>query len=107
MATLTESLAAILVGAVAPLFGDGMLHRAQAQGGFADVPIRCRTEALRQETGESGLPEHRLSLIVLLPGLGTGPTTEDEVTAAGRRWRIAAVEQDPAGSHATLDARPL
>ncbi|MGY2049588.1 hypothetical protein [Methylobacterium sp. JK268] len=102
---LLDALAALLGVAADPLFGDGILHRADAAGGFADVPIRCRTESL--DAGEEGgLPGRRLTLTVLLAGLDPAPTCDDEVSVPDGRWRIVAVARDPAGSHCVLQARP-
>ncbi|MFE1602100.1 hypothetical protein [Methylobacterium sp. ID0610] len=101
----SDPLAALLAAA-APLCGNGTLHRARTEGGFADVAIRCRTEALREGAEAPGLPGRRITLIVLLSGLDPGPTAEDEVTVPEGRWRIVAVERDPAGSHVLVQGRP-
>ncbi|ACA20243.1 hypothetical protein M446_5963 [Methylobacterium sp. 4-46] len=101
-----DSLAALLAAAADPLCRDGLLHRAREEGGFADVPVRCRVEALGAGEEAPGLPGRRISLMLLLPGLDPPPTPEDEITLPEGRWRITAVERDPAGSHLLLQGRP-
>jgi hypothetical protein len=107
MGGLTDSLAAILDAAASPLFADGTLHRALPEGGFADAPLRYRTEALREGAQAPDLPGRRITLVVLLRGLDPAPSAEDEVTTAEGRWRIASLARDPAGSHATVEGRAV
>ncbi|ACL61334.1 hypothetical protein [Methylobacterium nodulans] len=107
MGALADSLAALLAAAANPLCRDGILHRAQADGGFADVPIRYRLEALHEGTEMPGLPGRRITLVVLSKSLDPNPTAEDEVTVAEGRWRIVSVVRDPAGSHVLVEGRPV
>jgi hypothetical protein len=98
---LLDGLGRHLGGAFAPLFDAAILHR----GGVADEPARARLDGAREASEEPGLPGRLVRLIVLTPG--PPPSPDDEITLAGIRHRIVAVETDPAGSHALIQGRPL
>ncbi|AWB20547.1 hypothetical protein DA075_06055 [Methylobacterium currus] len=101
---LLDGLGRHLGGIFAPLFDDGILHRVSLGGG-ADEPVRARIDGAREASEEPGLPGRLVRAIVLIPG--SPPNPDDEITLAGTRHRIVAVETDPAGSHAIIQGRPL
>ncbi|KMO28722.1 hypothetical protein [Methylobacterium aquaticum] len=101
---LLDGLGRHLGGVLAPLFDDAVLHRVGPDG-VADTPARARIDGARDATEEPGLPGRLVRAIVLTPG--PPPNPDDEITLAGIRHRIVAVETDPAGSHALIQGRPL
>jgi hypothetical protein len=101
---LLDGLGRHLRGVFAPLLDDAVLHRAGPDG-FADTAVRARLDGTRDATEEPGLPGRLVRVIVLTPG--AAPNPDDEITLAGARYRLVAVETDPAGSHAILQGRPL
>ncbi|TGD96472.1 hypothetical protein [Methylobacterium nonmethylotrophicum] len=98
---LLDGLGRHLGDVLAVLFDDAVLHRA----GVADEPVRARRDGAREASEEPGLPGRLVRIIVLTPG--PAPDPDDEITLAGTRYRIVAVETDPAGSHAIIQGRPL
>lgn len=98
---LLDGIGRLLGGAFAPLFEPAILHRS----GVADEPVRARLDGTREATEEPGLPGRLVRAVVLTPG--SPPNPDDEITLAGIRHRIVAVETDPAGSHAIIQGRPL
>ncbi|GJD52401.1 hypothetical protein OPKNFCMD_5166 [Methylobacterium crusticola] len=106
MGLLDGGLAALIGGAFAPLFRDATLHRAGPGPAFADHPVRVQIDGAREGADAPGLPGREVQVIVLTPGRAP-PTPDDEITLADGRYRIVAVETDPAGSHALVRGRPL
>ncbi|WP_279357857.1 hypothetical protein [Methylobacterium indicum] len=98
---LLDGLGRHLGGVIAPLFDAAILHRA----GLGNEPVRARIEGIREAGEEPGLPGRLVRAVVLTPG--AAPDLDDEITLAGIRHRIVAVETDPAGSHALIQGRPL
>ncbi|BAQ47967.1 MULTISPECIES: hypothetical protein [Methylobacterium] len=98
---LLDGLGRHLGRVLAPLFDAAILHRA----GLADEPVRARFESVREAGEEPGLPGRLVRAVVLTPG--AAPNPDDEITLAGIRHRIVAVETDPTGSHALIQGRPL
>ncbi|AWN54713.1 hypothetical protein [Methylobacterium sp. 17Sr1-1] len=101
---LLDGLGRHLAGAFAPLFDAATLHRVGPDG-VADEPVRARLDGAREASEAPGLPGRVVRAIVLTPG--SPPNPDDEITLAGIRHRIVAVETDPAGSHAIIQGRPL
>ncbi|MCF4125378.1 hypothetical protein [Methylobacterium sp. SyP6R] len=101
---LLDGIGRHLGGVLAPLFDEAVLHRAGPDG-TADEPVRARIDGAREAGEEPGLPGRLVRAIVLTPGLPPDP--DDEITLAGARHRIVAVETDPAGSHALIQGRPV
>lgn len=116
MGLLDGGLQAVFAGAFGPLFLNGLLHVAETgpdgTGGttrtFSDKPVKgmvdSYTSAYRAATG---IPETDVRLIVLQHGVDGQPTTDCEVTLRGARYRIMAVDQDPAQAAWTLRGRPV
>jgi hypothetical protein len=101
--------------AFAPLLPDGTLHVAakDADGqviqpaSFADIPVKGhRDESSDRQRADWSIPDRAARLIVLQAGVAAAPTPDDEITLAGGRWRISAVEQDPAGAAWILTGVP-
>lgn len=101
--------------AFAPLLLDGTLHVAakDADGQvilppvFAAVSVKGhRDEAGDRQRSDWNIPDRVARLIVLQAGVAAAPTPDDEITLAGGRWRISAVEQDPAGAAWILTGVP-
>ncbi len=101
---LLDGIGRHLGGVLAPLFDEAVLHRVGPDG-VADEPVRARCDGAREAGEEPGLPGRLVRAIVLTPGLPPNP--DDEITLAGIRHRIVAVETDPAGSHALIQGRPV
>lgn len=102
MGLLLNGLGRHLGAVFAPLFDEAVLHRV-SPGGVADEPVRARIDGAREAAEEPGLPGRLVRAVVLTPGLPPNP--DDEITLAGIRHRIVAVETDPAGSHAIIQGR--
>ncbi|AWN49186.1 hypothetical protein DK419_24880 [Methylobacterium terrae] len=102
---LLDGLGRHLGGVLAPLFDEAVLHRIGPDGIASDTPVRARRDGVREATEEPGLPGRLVRMTVLTPSLPPNP--DDEITLAGIRHRIVAVETDPAGSHALIQGRPL
>lgn len=101
--------------AFAPLLLDGTLHVAAKDAGgrlilppaFADVPVRGhRDEVGDRQRADLGIPDRAARLIVLQACVAAAPTLDDEITLAGGRWRIGAVDHDPAGAAWILTGVP-
>ncbi|OWJ68709.1 hypothetical protein [Inquilinus limosus] len=115
MSLLDGSLRAAFGAALGPLLLDGMLHVAAKDAGggvilppvFADVPVKGhRDEIGDRQRADWGIPDRAARLIVLQAGVAAEPTPDDEITLAGGRWRISAVERDPAGAAWILTGMP-
>jgi len=102
---LLDGIGRHLGGVLAPLFDDGILHRIGPDGVASDIPVRARLDGVREAVEEPGLPGRLVRMTVLTPG--SAPNPDDEITLAGIRHRIVAVETDPAGSHALIQGRPV
>lgn len=101
---LLDGIGRHLGGALAPLFDEAVLHRVGPDG-TTDEPVRARCDGIREAAEEPGLPGRLMRAVVLTPG--SAPDIDDEITLAGTRHRIVAVETDPAGSHALIQGRPV
>ncbi|WP_225768512.1 hypothetical protein [Inquilinus sp. Marseille-Q2685] len=115
MSLLDGPLQAVFGTAFAPLLPDGMLHVAakDADGQvilppiFADIPVKGhRDQAGDRQRADWGIPDRAVRLIVLQAGVAAAPTVDDEITLTGGRWRISAVERDPAGAAWILTGVP-
>ncbi|MGE7418055.1 hypothetical protein [Methylobacterium tarhaniae] len=102
---LLDGLGRHLGGVLTPLFDEGILHRIGPDGVASDTAVRARRDGIREASEEPGLPGRLVRMTVLTPG--SPPNPDDEITLAGIRHRIVAVETDPAGSHALIQGRPL
>lgn len=115
MSLLDGPLRAVFGAAFAPLLLDGTLHVAakDADGQvilppvFADLPVKGhRDEVGDRQRADWNIPDRAVRLIVLQAGMTPEPTPDDEITLAGGRWRISAVERDPAGAAWILTGMP-
>jgi hypothetical protein len=115
MGLLDGRLRAVFGAAFARLLPDGTLHVAakDADGQvilplvFTDVPVKGhRDDVTDRQRADWGIPDRAARLIVLQAGVAAVPTPDDEITLAGGRWRIGAVERDPAGVAWVLTGMP-
>jgi len=115
MPVLDGAIRAVFGAAFAPLLLDGTLHVAakDADGqvilpsDFIDIPVKGhRDQVGDRQRADWGIPDRAARLIVLQAGVTPEPTADDEITLAGGRWRIGAVERDPAGAAWILTGMP-
>lgn len=111
MGLLDGGLQRIFGAAFAPLYLAGTLHRIgkDADGQivrpvtWADVPIRGQQDDYSDSLRAEGkVPDGAVRLIVLQAGITAEPTTDDEITLAGKRWRISNIGRDPAAAAWTM-----
>lgn len=115
MGLLDGGLKAVFGGAFASIYLPGTLHKAARSyddGGtisqsFVSFPIRVQrddvTEAMR---GEAGYTERDVALIVLSQGVPVEPSTDDEITVSGVRYKLGQVGRDAASSHWFMRGTP-
>jgi len=116
---LFDSLGAALVGVMGAIYPDGTLWRptvTEAENGdssvtFAPEAVKVQqddcTEAMR---GQEGYTDKDVRLIILMRNGTTviaDPTTDCQVTAAGRRWSISNISADPVSSHWVMRGTPV
>lgn len=113
MGLLDGGIASIFSAALSGLYLDATLHRAtltdDGEGGgtssFADAAVKAQldqtTHAQRMAEGYSDTDQR---ILVLARGV-TAPTTDDEITVRGERWKIASVTMDAAASYYDLRGR--
>jgi hypothetical protein len=115
MGLLDGRLQAVFGAVFASLLPDGTLHVAakDADGQvilppvFADVPVKGhRDDVTDRQRADWDIPDRAARLIVLQAGVPAAPSPDDEITLAGGRWRIGAVERDPAGAAWILTGMP-
>lgn len=101
----TRRLQAIFGAIFAPLYAAGTLHiiGRDANGRiikpvtWTDLPIRGQLDSgSDQQRADWAIPGQMVQVIVLQAGVPVAPTPDDEMTLAGRRWRISGVSRDPA-----------
>lgn len=110
--SLFQSAGKALSGVFSGLYPDGTLHKqteTQADNGDVSVtteniPIKAQvdsaTEAMKSDEGYASTD---VAIFVLRPDLALSITTDDEVTAEGRRYAIGGpVRKDTAKSHFIL-----
>ncbi|MEH3144425.1 MAG: hypothetical protein PGN34_03545 [Methylobacterium frigidaeris] len=102
---LLDDLAAALGEALAPFTRPAILHRAGANG-FSDLPVRAQPDLLGAGTGEPA-PGREIRAVLSLTAPVVLPTTDDEMTLDGVRYRLAAVEADATGAYAVLRGHAL
>ncbi|RVU21784.1 head-tail joining protein [Methylobacterium oryzihabitans] len=102
---LLDDLASALGEALAPLARPAVLHRA-GSGGFADLAIRAQPDLAGAGT-EGAAPGREIRALVPIAAPFVLPTTDDEMTLGGIRYRIAAVEADATGAYAVLRGHAL
>lgn len=114
MALLDGGLTRLFAGAFGGLYLPAILHkssRAYDDGGSITETSRqhkCRgqldstTEAMR---GEAGYTEKDVGIIILQHGVPE-PTSDDEITIRGVRFKIASVQGDPAATHWIIRGTP-
>lgn len=114
MSLLGGELTALFGTAFGAMYLDGTLHssvRTEDGGGsvsrtFTDSAIKVQldsvTEAMRLEPGYTA---RDVRLIILQYG-AVEPSTEDEITAGGRRWALGNISADPANTHWTARGTP-
>lgn len=108
MSLLDGGLARIFGAAMGSVYLDATLHRivrtpaangdvaTSATDHAAKAHFDMVDETMRQEPGYT---ERDVAILVLRAPLAVEPTTDDEITLGGRRWSIASVGTDPAGTH--------
>lgn len=114
MGLLDGGIAATVSAALSGIYLDATLHRwsmvEDGQGGgtsaFADseavkAQLDQATQAQREAQGYSDTDQR---ILVLADGV-TAPTTDDEITVRGQRWKIASVATDAAASYYDLRGR--
>lgn len=117
MGLLDGQLQQIFGSAFGPLLLDGIIHSTtrtdDGQGGYISgvaVQYPCK---LFSETysdffrTQSGIPDTDIRIIALQLDVGYQPTTDDEVEMQGRRYKIMAIEVDPAKVTWTFRGRPI
>jgi hypothetical protein len=87
-------------------FTPGLLHRlaldadglvTQPPTFAAGAPIKVQVDSITAAERNAGVPDQTMRLLVLQGGISPAPTLDDEVTAAGVRYRIMApIVSDPA-----------
>lgn len=101
----TRRLQAIFGAIFAPLYAAGTLHiiGRDADGRiirpvtWTDLSIQGQSDNGSDQLRADGtIPGQVSQLIVLQAGMAVSPTPDDEITLAGRRWRISSVSRDPA-----------
>ena len=116
MGLLDGGLQAVFAGAFGPLFLDGTLHKVETapdgEGGVirtpADTPIKGMVDRYSEAyRAAAGIPETDARLFVLQHGVGAAPDTDSEITLRGARYRVMAVDQDPAQAAWTIRGRPV
>lgn len=113
MGLLDGGVARVFSSAFSGFYLDAILHRAtitkDGKGGgsasFDDEAVKAQldsaTEAHRSTEGYVDTDQRILVLAADLAQI----TTDDEITVDGRRWQIASVTVDPAGSYYDLRGR--
>jgi hypothetical protein len=106
-------LSGVFAAAFSPIYEDAVLHRrvlSDTNGSISaaetDHPCKAQldsaTEAMRRA---EGFAETDQRIIVLRGTLDIDPGTDDEISLAGRRWKIAGLAADPARTHWELRGR--
>lgn len=112
MGLLDGGLAKVFSAAFAGLYLPATIHRRAApvydeggsviDGEWTDEPCRAQidnaTESMRRSPGYTDQDQR---ILVLASGVAT-ITTDDEITAGGKRWGVASVGRDPAGAYFDL-----
>ncbi len=100
-------------------FTPGLLHRQTLDADglviqppqFTDVPIKVQVDsisAIERTAGGGAIPDRAVRILVLSGGVSPAPTQDDEITADGVRYRIAApIKSDPAKIGWDLMAVPV
>lgn len=110
MALLDGGLRAVFGAAFGGIYLDATLHRQGltfGTGGDVSAPsdtdeavkahFDAITEAMRQAQGYS---EQDVAILILQEGVTAAPTTDDEITLSGQRWKIAGpITEDPARTY--------
>jgi hypothetical protein len=114
MGLLDGDIAAAFGAVFGSFYPDGTLHhavRTEDDGGsitrtWTDTAIKVQVDAVTESMrAEPGYTERDVRLIVLSHGI-TEPTSEDQITAGGRRWSLGNVAADPANSHWIIRGTP-
>lgn len=115
MGLLDGGLQAIFGAAFAPIYLSGTLHRIGKDGSGAiikpvawtDVAIKGqRDDYTDLQRADWNIPQKAVRLIVLQAGVPAEPTADDEITLAGRRWRISNISRDPASAAWIMMGQP-
>jgi len=103
---LFDSVRAMGQAVFGAYFTPGLLHRQllDADGATfqppqfaAGVGILVQVDSITAAERNTGVPDQTMRLLVLQGGISPAPTLDDEVTAAGVRYRIMApIASDPA-----------
>lgn len=110
---LDGGIAAVVSSALRGLYLDATLHRWSStdngKGGgtssFADDAVKAQLDATTQAQRLSeGYSDSDQRILVLAAGVDA-PTTDDEISVRGQRWKIASVATSAAGSYYELRGR--
>lgn len=107
---LDGGLQAVFGAAFGGLYLDATLHRQGltfasdgdvTEPGDTNEPVKAHfdrvTEAMRQAEGYS---EKDVAILILQDGVSAAPTTDDELTLGGQRWKIVGLpDEDPARTY--------
>lgn len=113
MSLLDGGIAATFSAALSGLYLDGTLHRwstvddgmGGGVSGFSDEAVKAQLDQTTQaqQRGE-GYTDTDQRILVLAHGVDP-ISTDDELTVANKRWKIASVTTDPAASYYELRGR--
>lgn len=99
-----------------PEMHDGFLHVVRSvpdgEGGYASTTIDTRVKGMVEAYSEgyrtrAGIPDTDVKVTVLQAGVRSAPNVDSEVTMRGRRYRVMAVDQDPARVGWIMRGRPV
>jgi hypothetical protein len=104
------NLAGVFGAAFGSIYEAATLHRRSAPAydaggritatGTEEYDCRALVDATTERMRTAaGYAETDQRIMILASTLATTPTTDDEISAGGRRWGIASVDQDPARSY--------
>lgn len=103
-----DSLSSVIGAAFKGLYATGKLHIVTKDGSGQVVLPETFTDydcSLQQDRysafvrANAGIPDKDSRFLILQSGMTVTPTVDDELTFAGKRWRVRTVDQDPARSY--------
>ena len=116
MGLLDGGLQSVFGQAFGSLYLSGTLHRVtrtEDSGGsvtrsYSDTVVKVQIDSLTEAMRSAGgYTERDVRLIVLQRGIGAAPSTDDQITAGGRRFNVSNISEDPARSYWFMIGSPV